>query len=512
MFCRTPWLSCVALLAVGVMHGCASSPTTLLEGIEAETHEAKVRDAHLDHVAGHPGLRVNDEMRALLDVAITTENIEDARRLGLAFVDAAEAEATRSVPVELERLPESRRQALRLRFIDPMDDPQTTLSEAYRQQTAADAAALRARLLKPSGLGTLRSELVAMQRRIEKPLRRQGRVARMLPWLALAPASQWAADHIYHEEYRGNADTAFTQATAYYPEGEPQFQRWPSPDDAQLLQRFAPVIVQEATPDDANYAPQVDHIGHVVAPDTERVVVLTDRAVLYAYSRRVYIQGQPHTQLVYTHWYPEHPELEQGDPEAGHTEGVTLRITLDRDLKPAVFETVYNCGCYHRLYPAKRLDDAAMDQYGLPQPGKSLAIERQVAGRKDLIVPNVVEVPDEPDARPVIRVRAGWHGIVNVGFVTDKYPREHHAQACYTLEPYEHLERLCTPDGQVTSMFYDNGLVKQAQRKEGVYFTPAGILSAGQPRQRGTQLILWDDWDFDAATLFEQALRLPSEF
>jgi hypothetical protein len=61
-------------------------------------------------------------------------------------------------------------------------------------------------------------------------------------------------------------------------------------------------------------------------------------------------------------------------------------------------------------------------------------------------------------------------------------------------------------------MFYDNGLAKKAQRPEGVFFTPAGLLSAGQPRQRGTQLIHWDHYDFDDPHLFERTLRLPSSF
>jgi len=99
-----------------------------------------------------------------------------------------------------------------------------------------------------------------------------------------------------------------------------------------------------------------------------------------------------------------------------------------------------------------------------------------------------------------------------VGYAVNKHPAEPHGTAVYTLRPYEALERIVTPGGDVTSMFYDNGLVRHAQRKEGVYLTPAGILSAGQPRQRGMQLIAWEDWNFDAPHLFENALRLPSDF
>jgi hypothetical protein len=38
------------------------------------------------------------------------------------------------------------------------------------------------------------------------------------------------------------------------------------------------------------------------------------------------------------------------------------------------------------------------------------------------------------------------------------------------------------------------------------------MLSAGQPRQRGTQLIHFDEFDFDDPKLLEKLLRLPDEF
>ena len=109
-------------------------------------------------------------------------------------------------------------------------------------------------------------------------------------------------------------------------------------------------------------------------------------------------------------------------------------------------------------------------------------------------------------------LRAGWHGIVDVGYVVDKYEDEAHKPGSYRLRKYDELENLETPAGRLTSMFQDNGLVKGARRPEGIYFTPAGLLSAGQPRQRGTQLIHFDNWDLDDPHLFEQALRLPSDF
>ena len=70
-------------------------------------------------------------------------------------------------------------------------------------------------------------------------------------------------------------------------------------------------------------------------------------------------------QLVYTHWYPEHPALKKNDAEHGKPEGVTLRLTLDADHRPALMETVYNCGCYHRLYPSECLEAEARAEEAL---------------------------------------------------------------------------------------------------------------------------------------------------
>ena len=57
-----------------------------------------------------------------------------------------------------------------------------------------------------------------------------------------------------------------------------------------------------------------------------------------------------------------------------------------------------------------------------------------------------------------------------------------------------------------------NGLVRGAERLEGTLFKPLGMLNAGQPRQRGTQLIQWDQYDLDDPRLLEKTLRLPASF
>jgi hypothetical protein len=136
-----------------------------------------------------------------------------------------------------------------------------------------------------------------------------------------------------------------------------------------------------------------------------------------------------------------------------------------------------------------------------------------VKGKIDMIVPKVVPASSVTNrSRPLVRSKAGWHGLVDVSLAHVPPGDETQATRAYTLLPYDELERLPLGNGRFTSMFHDNGLVRGARRAEGVFFTPIGILSAGQPRQRGTQLIHWDHWDFDDPHLFEKTLRLPRGF
>jgi hypothetical protein len=81
----------------------------------------------------------------------------------------------------------------------------------------------------------------------------------------------------------------------------------------------------------------------------------------------------------------------------------------------------------------------------------------------------------------------------------------------YDLRNYSELELAPFEDGW-GSVFNAKGLVKGAFRMEGVLLTPLGLLHAGQPRQRGTQLIHFDQADFDDPRLFETYLRLPQAF
>lgn len=59
------------------------------------------------------------------------------------------------------------------------------------------------------------------------------------------------------------------------------------------------------------------------------------------------------------------------------------------------------------------------------------------------------------------------------------------------------------------SLLDENGLVLKADRPECILLRPSGLFHAGHPRQRNTQMIYFDQADFDDNQLLEKYLRLP---
>ncbi len=497
---------------VSALTGCANQrPARYIDDVNDVTIRHKTREARAQRIKDWPCLRVDAANRQHLDIALASDDLSHARSEGLAFLDEARRLATETAMIELDRLDRAGWDDLtESQFGIPAGDDmqlRDQLKELFVTDTELRYWFLRHRVESAQTLEEVRDVLAPLAKRIEKPVNQQGRLSRALPWSLFTLPSAIAVAHIHSKEFHGDLDGPFDAAIRYTPDitraGVPE---GINADDWEMLKAYAPVIVQEY-PESVPYDRSIDLFGRVAAPDDQSVAIDTSDPTVYAYTRHLRIQGRPYTQLIYTYWYPEHPALKPRDPEAGLIEGITMRITLDEHDGPITFETLYNCGCYHRLYPTTDLEDAAALAFDTPEEGKRFIVERRVPGKIDAIVPKLVDT--HAGDRPVIRARAGWHGIANVAMNEAGHESEVTGDSDYTLVPYHELERLTTPEGLTVSMFYDNGLVKNAQRPEGVFFTPLGILSAGQPRQRGTQLIHWDHYDFDDPMLLETLLRLP---
>lgn len=503
-------LTCLAVaLSLAACH--KSMPPRLIDGVNTVTLREGVRDAHAQRINRYPCLRADAALASRLNAALQSDDIDEARAHGLAFLDGAHQLALKTSHAELSRLSSDGWHDLAHTYfgasMQPDDEAmRVRIGEAFDQRTDHQHWFLRRQVQHAKTAADVHAVLKPLKRGMEKPIAHVGRLARALPLALFTLPSALTVASIHAHEWHGELDAPFERAIRFTPLVATEA----TDDDARLLQQYAPIIVQEK-PVAPSYGPDVDRFGRVNARDDAALTIEVDRPTVYAYARRIWLHDREHMQLTYTHWYPQHPQLKSFDPEAGKVEGVTLRITLNAQQKPALFETLYNCGCYHRVYPVASLEQHAQAEWGEPQKGKQFAIERKRFGRIDLIVPKVVRDPAKSE-RPIIRCRAGWHAIADVAFDESRHVGEVVRDKEYALQPYDELEQLPSPDGGVVSMFYANGLVRGAQRLEGLFFAPLGMLSAGQPRQRGTQLIHWDQYDFDDPTLLARTLRLPEQF
>ena len=495
--------------------GCASDrpPAQFVEGVTwvAEKHQA--RDAKTQRVEGYASLRMDAALIDRLDAVLKQDDLQQAKKDAVGVLDEGHALAMQSTGNELLRLDDAGWRELAVRYyhadIAPDQQMRRLLTSEFQRQAGLHLYFLKQQIQAAGTVDALREVLLPVRKATEQSAKHAGRLGRSAPLAVFAVPAVLAREAIHASEATCQGDEPFAAAVHYEPDA-----RSTSALDAahwDLLTRNAPVFVQEVAKD-ARYAPTVDELGQVTAADDGTIAIDVTRPAVYGYARKVLLNGRPHVQLTYAIWYPEHPKLRSGvDPEAGRIDGATIRITLDSENRPATIETLNNCGCHHRLYPADGVEQAARQEFGSPLKGKAFALERDVESKYDLIIPKVID--PAAGSRPIVRCRAGTHAVVDTAYGNaDHVDEPVAARRGYVLKPYDELERLTTPGGRTVSMFLPNGLVRGAERLEGTLFRPLGMLNAGQPRQRGTQLIQWDQYDFDDPRLLEKTLRLPTGF
>lgn len=338
-----------------------------------------------------------------------------------------------------------------------------------------------------------------------------GRFSRLALTFPITPfVYSWMGYHILTEE-RGPHEVNFAEAARYDPQGLPDTNELDSAT-RELLGRWAPIIIQQVDPA-AIYSASIDQVGSPVPMKTlgneKYVFVDTDQPSLYAFTTQAEIQGQEHAQLNYVYWFPEHPSMTGGfDPEAGPVEGITLRITLDSQSKPLFYETVFNCGCYHRAFPTEEVDRKAAEEFGGPLKGKYTSVAKPVRFKIDFYSPESVRVPE--GGRPVIFSAAGNHQPLHIGAESeiDELVKKLRTTHPMQLRDYAELTR-----GGVDGLgiFGPDKLVVGADRAEAMMLIPTGLYHAGTPRRRGAQLIHFDQYDFDDPRLLEKHLRIPKD-
>ena len=505
-------------LWASLLAGCASTarlpalpPQAGAADVQALIRAEDALDARYQVVTDRPFLQVDLQHRyAMADYAALGD--EQAKREFIRrFLRDAGALNLTAVSAALARVPDDAITRFAATHALTLDGaPRAALGELVAHDDGALLAAEIARveaLADPLALDDYWRELSG---HVEASIMQRGRLARRLLTAPAVPLIEgWIAYHNWHD-FRGPLTPDFRKAVLLTPGSAMQAPAAITPADWALLARHAPLIVQELA-DGTAYPAEFDRIGTVAltGTDVRSATPAVDSGVpaLYAFVDHKPLQGQTVRQLVYVLWYPRHPKMKGFDPEAGPLDGWTVRISLAANDTPVLVESVSNCGCYYKIFPTDTLEQKAAAAWATPLKGKTWHLEQDVPGKFDAVVPETVRGLDAGAQNIVLYFSAGHHQLVTLRSRAQagELPT---TSVTYTLRDYAELEQLPL-NGHAASLFGMDGLVRGAHRDECSLLTPSGLYHAGHPRQRETQMIYFDEADFDDPQLLERYLRLP---
>jgi hypothetical protein len=290
-------------------------------------------------------------------------------------------------------------------------------------------------------------------------------------------------------------------------------------DPETLVSYYAPIIVQQRVDPKAQrfpYPPEYDMIGqaHLRKEANGKLKsYVAGSPKVYAIFKKLPIDGHERVQLTYTAWYPAHPRMKAIDLEAADIDSCVLRITLDADNAPLIFETIAACGCFHKVFVERWVEDAARQTFGPPEKDKKYSVERTVKDAIDWDVAGVVDEPREQPRRPVVFLKAGDHKVIGMGSAARlRVPptAENHP---YELTSYADLYAIKVDDSVEQAAFFDmdhGGKVRGAERnKEKFFLSFVGVDSAGQPRADDQIKMHFDESTWGDPTIYSKYLRLP---
>jgi hypothetical protein len=243
----------------------------------------------------------------------------------------------------------------------------------------------------------------------------------------------------------------------------------------ELALRYAPILIQdEAAP--------YDTVGRV-AWKGDTPIVDGERPALYYYLSHAFMKGEPVLQVNYVFWYPARAGSLAPAIEHGRLDGLTLRLSFDRNGGLFMIDLMNNCGCYHVFIPERARVARAIARYYPNDPFAPQWLPELGAGE-----------------RHAFRILSGWHQVQRV--LAQAPPRE---GTPYELIPYEELESLPAGNERRAGIFDAQGIAKGSERVERFIFFPTGIPSIGSMRQRGHHAItLSERTHFDEPDLFEK--------
>lgn len=193
------------------------------------------------------------------------------------------------------------------------------------------------------------------------------------------------------------ATVEFTNATLFKPvEGELT---------NSLAFKLAPLIIQEVADENGEAGLRRDCFGRL-SNSNGRVTVDKAKPTIYAHQGVLTIHGQPHGQVTYLWWYAA--EADAGGSSALLVQGV--RITLDSDGFPAIWEVLADSSGAELIFVAQSVEAAAAKEFGAPRSGRHFAVERSVVEQPNVVVARVVD--DGPVAMgPIVYLRAAMRDV-----------------------------------------------------------------------------------------------------
>ncbi len=307
----------------------------------------------------------------------------------------------------------------------------------------------------------------------------------------------------------------------FTPKGEdqPQSRRlMASAAPQQLVAYYASIFVQQRVNTAAQphpYPPEYDQIGEAKLrheADGELKAFVAGSPKVYAIYEKRQLSGHDHVQLTYTAWYPAHPKMKAIDLEEADIDSCVVRVTLDADNAPLLFETIAACGCFHKVFAERWLEDQAalraMDHRRMARNTRSSGRSRAPStGRSRVWWMNrpISRVGRLCSSRPAITRLSAWAARPGCAATrTDSGP--------YDLTDYADLYALTVDGTKEPAPFFDvgqGGKVWGAQRKERFIFSWIGVDAAGQPRSVDQIKMHFDQSTWSDPTIYDRYLRLP---
>ena len=216
-----------------------------------------------------------------------------------------------------------------------------------------------------------------------------------------------------------------------------------------LLSRYAPTVATLSGHD-------FDRLGTPLSNGFS-----SDNPDFYSWIDYGWFNGEVSLRLNYSIWFSGRPKDGAFDLFSGQLDGLTWRVHLTLSGKVLAWDSMHNCGCWYRLYPARGFSVKAED-----------ALYRE---------PVYVAEPLTDYQEKVLYLESGTHHILAVRDRTEEVAESEEVKGIQArLRPYAELKPY---------LFAPSGLVLSSVRAERWLFWPMGVPSPGAMRVAGTHAI-----------------------